>query len=110
MGTLLAFTSVAVSVLVIRYVPPNELHVLASSGESSSAIRGRGHDVQGVNDEFVKGPFALSGDDCQDLILNRDPYPGATVDQEAFLGNVDYTVINILAQLANQYSCSIFCF
>ncbi|KMT11283.1 hypothetical protein BVRB_5g109680 [Beta vulgaris subsp. vulgaris] len=86
-GTLLAFTSVAVSVLVIRYVPPNELHVLASSGESSSAIRGRGHDVQGVNDEFVKGPFALSGDDCQDLILNRDPYPGATVDQEAFLDN-----------------------
>lgn len=30
MGTLLAFTTVAVSVLIIRYVPPNEVPVPAS--------------------------------------------------------------------------------
>lgn len=86
MGTLLAFTAVAVSVLVIRYMPPNELHLLASAGESSSASGGHGHNMQGVDDEIVKRPFTLSGEDFQGFVLKRDPYHGAFVDQEACSG------------------------
>lgn len=80
-GTLLAFASVAISVLVIRYIPPNELHLLASPGESSSPLGGLGHNIQGANEEIVKDTFTLSGYDCQGLIH------GALVDQEASLDN-----------------------
>ncbi|XP_021851267.2 cationic amino acid transporter 4, vacuolar isoform X1 [Spinacia oleracea] len=86
-GTLLAFTSVAISVLVIRYIPPNELHLLASAGESSSATGGHGQSMPGADEDVVKGSFTLLGNDCEDLILKRDPCDGASIDQEAYLDN-----------------------
>ncbi|KAL2936024.1 Cationic amino acid transporter 4 vacuolar [Bienertia sinuspersici] len=86
-GTLLAFTAVAFSVLVIRYMPPNDLHLLSSPGESSSAISGHYHNMEGIDEETVKGPITLSGEDFQGYTLKRDPYLGASVDQEAYLEN-----------------------
>ncbi|XP_021756006.1 cationic amino acid transporter 4, vacuolar-like [Chenopodium quinoa] len=83
-GTLLAFTSVALSVLVIRYIPPIEVHPLPSAGESSSS-GGHGQNMQGADEAVVKDPFISSGDDCRGLILNRDPCHGASVDQETNL-------------------------
>ncbi|XP_021776048.1 cationic amino acid transporter 4, vacuolar-like [Chenopodium quinoa] len=86
-GTLLAFTSVALSVLVIRYIPPIEVHPLASAGESSSSSGGHGQNMQGADEAVVKDPFISLGDDCRGLILKRDPCHGASVDQETNLDN-----------------------
>ncbi|XP_057539587.1 cationic amino acid transporter 4, vacuolar-like [Amaranthus tricolor] len=80
-GTLLAFAAVAVSVLVIRYIPPNE-HLLSSVSESSSIV-GHSHNMLGVLSELREGP--LSGDCCQGSIPKGGQSHGASVDNEAYL-------------------------
>ncbi|XP_010677780.3 cationic amino acid transporter 4, vacuolar [Beta vulgaris subsp. vulgaris] len=85
-GTLLAFTSVAASVLVIRYIPPCQLPLqpYACAGDSSITTRGHGdHNVLGTDEEIIRGPFTLLEDDARALIQNH----GASVDQEACLEN-----------------------
>lgn len=83
---MLAFTSVAASVLVIRYIPPCQLPLqpYACAGDSSITTRGHGdHNVLGTDEEIIRGPFTLLEDDARALIQNH----GASVDQEACLGN-----------------------
>lgn len=59
MGTLLAFTTVAISVLVVRYAPPCEVPMevaLEGSSESLTSYSGHlEHDEQNSEDSFVNG-------------------------------------------------------
>lgn len=56
-GTLLAFTTVAVSVLILRYVPPDEVPLPSSLHESSGSMPSRfGGDIQEVDCDNVKDP------------------------------------------------------
>ena len=59
MGTLLAFTTVAISVLVVRYAPPYEMPMevaLAGSSESLASFSGHlEHDEQNSEDPFGNG-------------------------------------------------------
>lgn len=87
MGTLLAFAAVAVSVLVIRYIPPNE-HLLSSVSESSS-IGGHSRNMLGVLSELREDPF--SGDGCQGSIPKGGQSHGASVDNEAYLSNLNFS-------------------
>ncbi|XP_043816160.1 cationic amino acid transporter 4, vacuolar isoform X2 [Manihot esculenta] len=56
-GTLLAFTAVAVSVLILRYVPPDEVPLASSLHESvdSASLQYSGGDIQGVASQNFKG-------------------------------------------------------
>lgn len=59
MGTLLAFTTVAISVLVVRYAPPYEMPMevaLAGSSESPTSFSGHlENDEQNSEDLFGNG-------------------------------------------------------
>lgn len=75
-GTLLAFTAVAVSVLIIRYIPPKgETLRPVVAGSSSTPV-----------DELIaKGPFVLAEDDCQGLIKRKEPLHERAIDKETCL-------------------------
>ncbi|XP_028548468.1 cationic amino acid transporter 2, vacuolar-like, partial [Dendrobium catenatum] len=51
-GTLLAFTMVAISILILRYVPPNEMPLPSSFQESIESLS--------FHEEFPKGPVGIS--------------------------------------------------
>ncbi|KAE8099755.1 hypothetical protein FH972_017710 [Carpinus fangiana] len=56
-GTLLAFTTVAVSVLILRYVPPDEVPLPSSLHESIDSMSSRfSGDIQEVDCDNVKNP------------------------------------------------------
>jgi len=57
-GTLLAFTTVAISVLVVRYAPPYEMPMevaLAGSSESLASFSGHLEHEQNSEDPFGNG-------------------------------------------------------
>ncbi|XP_074282480.1 cationic amino acid transporter 4, vacuolar-like [Silene latifolia] len=85
-ATLLAFTTVAISVLIIRYIPPKMAPLQIFLGESSSA-RGHGYNVGGVEEDLTKGPFTLSEDEYQDLLPKKEPLRGTSSKKEASLDN-----------------------
>jgi cationic amino acid transporter 1 len=56
-GTLLAFTTAAVSVLILRYVPPDEVQLPSSLHESIDSMSSRlSGDIKEVNCDNVKDP------------------------------------------------------
>lgn len=58
MGTLLAFTTVAVSVLILRYVPPHEVPIPPSLPELIDSISlDFSNDSQEISRESTKDPF-----------------------------------------------------
>ena len=55
MGTLLAFTTVAVSVLILRYVPPDEVPLPSSLQKSIDSMSSRcGDDIQEIDSNSLK--------------------------------------------------------
>lgn len=64
MGTLLAFTTVAISVLVVRYAPPYDMPMkVALAGTPESLISNSGHseqDEQNLEDPFDNGNQKIS--------------------------------------------------
>ena len=64
MGTLLAFTTVAISVLVVRYAPPYEMPMevaLAGTPETLTSCSGRSEqDEQNLEDPFGNGNEKIS--------------------------------------------------
>ncbi|XP_057998426.1 cationic amino acid transporter 4, vacuolar isoform X2 [Hevea brasiliensis] len=68
-GTLLAFTAVAVSVLILRYVPPDEVPLPSSLHESvdSMSLQSSGGDIQEVSSQNFKGSLNYS-DSSQCLV------------------------------------------
>ncbi|KAK9986847.1 hypothetical protein SO802_031798 [Lithocarpus litseifolius] len=65
-GTLLAFTTVAVSVLILRYVPPDEVPLPSSLQKSIDTLSSRCSDnIQEINNNNLKdlaGSFGSKGD------------------------------------------------
>ncbi|XP_065635098.1 cationic amino acid transporter 2, vacuolar [Quercus suber] len=72
-GTLLAFTMVAISVLILRYVPPDELPLPSSlQGSIDSVSLEYGRNGQGSNGEQSKVRFGTSMDDDKPLLVKED--------------------------------------
>ncbi|KAL9247454.1 hypothetical protein vseg_020885 [Gypsophila vaccaria] len=86
-GTLLAFSAVAVSVLIIRYIPPEMEPIQVSLSESSSPSGGHCYNLGVLEEDIAKGPFTLSEDDCQDLLPNKEPLHNTSIKKEASLDN-----------------------
>lgn len=62
MGTLLAFTTVAVSVLILRYVPPDEVPVSSSLRESIESMSLQFHGYTEESDsKIIRDPSVSSG-------------------------------------------------
>lgn len=77
-GTLLAFTMVAVSVLILRYVPPVEVPLPSSLQKSiDSYMLRHNSDAQMINGENpVRSP---SGDPCRPLLGEKNVAVDCTV-------------------------------
>ncbi|KAH9616739.1 hypothetical protein KSS87_004907 [Heliosperma pusillum] len=86
-ATLLAFTTVAISVLIIRYIPPKMAPLQILHGESSSPADEHGYNLGGVEEDLTKGPFTLLKDEYQDLLPKREPLYGTSIKKEASLDN-----------------------
>ncbi|KAK4581410.1 hypothetical protein RGQ29_024885 [Quercus rubra] len=72
-GTLLAFTMVAISVLILRYVPPDEVPLLSSlQGSIDSESLEYGRSGQGSNGEKSKVKVGTSMDDDKPLLVKED--------------------------------------
>ncbi|KAK7860957.1 cationic amino acid transporter 2 [Quercus suber] len=88
-GTLLAFTMVAISVLILRYVPPDEVPLPSSlQGSIDSVSLEYGRSGQGSNGEQSKVKFGTSMDDDKPLLVKEDAsgdYP--LTAKHLFLGN-----------------------
>ncbi|TYJ01898.1 hypothetical protein E1A91_A13G186900v1 [Gossypium mustelinum] len=76
-GTLLAFTMVAVSVLILRYVPPDEVPLPLSLQESIDSYKLRHNsDAQMINGE---NPAKSPGDPCLPLLGEKNVAVDCTV-------------------------------
>ncbi|KAA3486495.1 cationic amino acid transporter 2, vacuolar-like isoform X2 [Gossypium australe] len=76
-GTLLAFTMVAVSVLILRYVPPDEVPLPSSLQESiDSYMLRHNSDTQMINGE---NPAKSPGDPCLPLLGEKNVAVDCTV-------------------------------
>ncbi|KAK9986846.1 hypothetical protein SO802_031797 [Lithocarpus litseifolius] len=72
-GTLLAFTMVAISVLILRYVPPDEVPLPSSlQGSIDSVSLEYGRSGQGSNGERSKVKVGTSMDDDKPLLVKED--------------------------------------
>lgn len=83
-GTLFAFTMVAVSILVLRYVPPAEIPLPASFHESISSVSLR-YGIQGIERGSCKSVAAENKEDSQ-CAVDVDPsleYPLIIKDVQA---------------------------
>ncbi|XP_022747587.1 cationic amino acid transporter 2, vacuolar-like isoform X2 [Durio zibethinus] len=70
-GTLLAFTMVAISVLILRYVPPDEVPLPSSLQESIDSVTLRyGRDTQVISGE--NPAMSTSGDSSRPLLGNKN--------------------------------------
>ena len=70
-GTLLAFTMVAISVLILRYVPPDEVPLPSSLQESIDSVTLRySRDTQVISGENPE--MSTSGDSSQPLLSNKN--------------------------------------
>ncbi|KAF7819246.1 cationic amino acid transporter 2, vacuolar-like [Senna tora] len=70
-GTLLAFTMVAVSVLILRYIPPHEVPLPPSYQESIDSVLMRNSEITGEADEKYAEAIGTSRD-TQPLIIKED--------------------------------------
>ncbi|KAG6642819.1 cationic amino acid transporter 2, vacuolar-like isoform X1 [Carya illinoinensis] len=89
-GTLLAFTMVAISVLILRYVPPDEVPLpLSLQGLINSASSQTGRISQEKNGEDPKVSVDQSGDATKPLLGKEDASAEYSLAKNLFLGNSD---------------------
>lgn len=69
-GTLLAFTMVAISVLILRYVPPDEVPLPSSLQESIDSVTLRYRDAKVISGDSSK--LSASGDSSRPLLGNKN--------------------------------------
>lgn len=93
MGTLLAFTMVAISVLILRYVPPDEVPLPSSLQESIDAYS-EAPESSGIISEVSGG---ASGDSTQPLLGKKN----ASIDYPIIVEKVQGNAISY----AMLYSC-----
>jgi cationic amino acid transporter 1 len=88
-GTLLAFTMVAISVLILRYVPPDEVPLPSSLRDSIDSVSLQyGKSTRDVNGEDSKVNVATSKDSAKPLLGKEDAsaeYP--LIAKQLFQGN-----------------------
>lgn len=76
-GTLLAFTMVAISVLIIRYVPPDEVPIPSSLQESTGVVKLQCSDLaEKIDGETPKRYDGTSEDVIQHLLHHDDVFAG----------------------------------
>ena len=68
MGTLLAFTMVACSVLILRYIPPDEVPLTPSHQETINSVLSRHRSTQKIDEENSKVCVGTSNEASQPLI------------------------------------------
>jgi hypothetical protein len=89
-GTLLAFSMVAISVLILRYVPPDEVPLPSSLQESiDSASLEYGRSGQKINGKRSKVKFGTSTTDSDKPLLFKEDASGEypLTAKHLFLGN-----------------------
>ncbi|XP_059462267.1 cationic amino acid transporter 2, vacuolar-like [Corylus avellana] len=88
-GTLLAFTMVAISVLILRYVPPDEVPLPSSLRDSIDSLSLQyGKSTQDINGEDSKVNVGTSKDSAVPLLVKEDAsaeFP--LIAKQLFLGN-----------------------
>lgn len=96
MGTLLAFTTVAISVLILRYVPPEEVP-LVSSLQESVAVALQCHDnIPVIGIETSKIPVRSCEDNLQPLLDEETLARYPLVKKEVAQGNLAFDLIILL--------------
>lgn len=88
-GTLLAFTMVAISVLILRYVPPNEVPLPSSLQAAIDSVSLRySSGTRDINLENIKDHVGVSGEDTP-LILGTGvaPVENSLIHKEEVRGN-----------------------
>lgn len=89
MGTLLAFTMVAVSVLILRYIPPAEVP-LPPFEDSIDSVSSRNRWISDeTNEKYVDSNVGVS-EDTQPLVIKEDvstDYP--LISQHLAIGNCE---------------------
>lgn len=94
MGTLLAFTMVAISVLILRYVPPDEVPLPSSlQGLINSASSQYGRISQEKNAEGPKVSVGQSKDAAKPLLGKEDASAEYSLAKNLFLGNCKLAAI-----------------
>ena len=88
-GTLLAFTTVAISVLILRYVPPEEVPLISSLQESLDSVRLQfHHDTQEIGTETSENLVGSNEDDPQPLLDKEETILGySLIKKELSQGN-----------------------
>ena len=80
MGTLLAFTTVAISVLVVRYAPPYEMPMeVALAGTPETLTSCSGHSEQ--DEQNLEDPFGNGNEKIGFLLIVKSSYSRNSVCQ-----------------------------
>ena len=80
MGTLLAFTTVAISVLVVRYAPPYEMPMeVALAGTPETLTSCSGHSEQ--DEQNLEDPFGNGNEKIGFLLFVKSSYSRNSVCQ-----------------------------
>ncbi|KAL3715576.1 hypothetical protein ACJRO7_007328 [Eucalyptus globulus] len=85
-GTLLAFTTVAVSVLILRYVPPDEVPLTSGLQGSIGLVTSQFYnDLRGTASTEIESSVVSSGGDDQPLIETSESSTEDNIKQRIFL-------------------------
>lgn len=89
MGTLLAFTMVAISVLILRYVPPDEVPLPPSFQESVDSITSR-LSTQETTGKSFGVPAGTADDSKQPLLGVKEVVVDCPLTMQKVLGNCEF--------------------
>ena len=82
-GTLLAFTTVAISVLILRYVPPEEVPLVSSLQEPLDSVTSQfHHDTQDIGTETSKNLLGSCEDHRQPLLGEEESLIGYPLNKK----------------------------
>ncbi|XP_059594863.1 cationic amino acid transporter 2, vacuolar isoform X2 [Vitis vinifera] len=88
-GTLLAFTTVAISVLILRYVPPEEVPLVSSLQEPLDSVTSQfHHDTQDIGTETSKNLLGSCEDDRQPLLGEEESLIGYPLNKKELAQDV----------------------
>lgn len=108
-GTLLAFTMVAISVLILRYVPPDEVPLPSSLQESIDSVSLRyGGITQEKNGEVSKVNVGTSKDSAKPLLGEEVVSTEYQLAKYPFLGNCKLPALLTLMFMPVHAHCALY--